>query len=165
MPPQKASCQGAVRGAQVLSGGKEAGQAMQSGGGYCGFAMFCFHNYFFAYIYIYIFCFLLSPKCIFKAEVVSTVSVSSNHLPEVWKTMQKLQSLCRGTKGKRGDRTEHYEYCECAHSRKNALHKNIFYGQAQVVLIESFHYKTHLTNNYRVAKGSFLCILSLHLWM
>lgn len=31
---QQASCQGAVRGAEVLSGGKEAVQAMQSGGGY-----------------------------------------------------------------------------------------------------------------------------------
>lgn len=66
----------------------------------------CIHTY----TYIFMFYFLLSPKCIFKAEVVSKTSVSSNHLPEVWENMEKLESLYRGTKGKRGDRTEHDEY-------------------------------------------------------
>lgn len=61
MLPQQASCQGAVRGAEVLSGGKEVVQAMQSGGGYCGLAMFCFFSCFLSYMYtdIYIYIYIL----------------------------------------------------------------------------------------------------------
>lgn len=107
------------------------------------FSPICIYIYVYTYICIHAYYFRLSPKWIFKAEVVSKTSVSSNHLPEVWKDMEKLQSLYRGTKGKRGDRTEHDGYVNALVHTKMHHIKISFMDRHRLSLWNHFIIKTN----------------------